>query len=546
LINYVGQEFFDPTEVNAILVDWGFPPLPPAPRWQLIAEWWGDDVPPRQNPWAHPFGAALPILLAELSADADADEDEDDEDGGIKVVDREALARAEERAIEEALQKHKKRIPDAFNAARSLRDRGIHIEAYDLKPGVHVVKCPSCDESMTLTVEPEGQSIRWWCYGCNTGDGIKPPRRIAGADVIPLLNMREWGQEDAPRQEWAVGDRIPIGHVSLFSGEGGSGKSLLALQLGVCHVRGLDWFDAPVRQGPVLILDAEDGESVIHKRLADITAHHGLKFADVRNDLHVSSLAGKDAVAAVFDRKTGKMEATPLYNGLVEMVGDLRPVMTVLAASADFFAGDEVDRAQVRQFIQLLTRLAMLAHGAVVLISHPSLSGIASGTGLSGSTAWHNSSRSRFYLKGVKAKDREAEDGEPDTDLREIVFKKNNYGPVAESITLRYRNGLFVPASTLLPTADAAARMVEVDQLFLGLLRLFTYQRQDLSPKKGASAYAPNVMVSHPDAQRSKVRKHEFEESMQRLLDQEKIHIAEEGPTWRKRTYLKAGNRPLL
>jgi RecA-family ATPase len=492
-----------------------------------------------------PFGAGLETVLAELSTAEDADED--DEDGGIKVVDREARERAEERTLQELIQKQTRRIRDAFNAARSLRERGIDIDAYDLKPGVHAVTCPNCDESMALTVDFEGRWLRWWCYaeGCNTGGGIKPPRRIAGANVIPLLNMRSWDDEDAPRQEWAVSDRIPLGHTALFSGEGGAGKSLILQQLGVSHVCGLDWFGAPTRQGPALIIDAEDDESVIRRRLADIVAHHGRKFADVWRDLHVSSFAGKDAVLAVFDRKSGKMTPTPIYDGLLEMVGDLKPVLTGIAASADVFAGDEIDRAQVRQFIQLLTRLAMLARGAVVLISHPSLSGIASGSGLSGSTAWHNSVRSRFYLRGVKGKDAEDDDA-PATDLRVLEFRKNNYGPVSEAVTLRYRNGLFVPASTILPAADEAARMAEADQLFLSLLRLFTYQKQDLSPKKKAGNYAPNVMADHPDAKLSKFRKHEFEEAMQRLLDQEKIHIAEDGPTWRKRSYLVAGKRTLL
>jgi RecA-family ATPase len=400
---------------------------------------------------------------------------------------------------------------------------------------------------MALTVDVEGRWLRWWCNadGCNIGGGIVPPRRIAGANVIPLLNMRKWDDDEAPRQEWAVSDRIPLGHTALFSGEGGAGKSLILQQLGVSHVCGLEWFGAPTRQGPALIIDAEDDESVIRRRLADIVAHHGRRFADVWHDLHVSSFAGKDAVLAVFDRKTGKMEATALCNGLLEMVGDLKPVLTGIAASADVFAGDEVDRAEVRQFIQLLTRLAMLARGAVVLISHPSLSGIASGSGLSGSTAWHNSVRSRFYLRGVKAPGAEDDDA-PATDMRVLEFRKNNYGPISEAVTLRYQNGLFVPVSTLLPTADAAARMAEVDQLFLSLLKLFTYQKQDLSPKKKAGNYAPNVMADHPEAKQSKFRKHEFEEAMQRLLDAEKIHIAEDGPTWRKRSYLAAGRPTLL
>ena len=39
----------------------------------------------------------------------------------------------------------------------------------------------------------------------------------------------------------------------------------------------------------------------------------------------------------------------------------------------------------------LLRRLAIVANGAVNLLSHPSLTGTNSGSGISGSTAWHNS-----------------------------------------------------------------------------------------------------------------------------------------------------------
>lgn len=82
------------------------------------------------------------------------------------------------------------------------------------------------------------------------------------------------------------------------------------------------------------------------------------------------------------------------------------------------------NRSQVQQFINLTTRLAIIANGALVLITHPSLTGINTGSGLSGSTQWHNAVRARFFRKSP-----EAEPGEqPDTDLREIEFKKNQYG----------------------------------------------------------------------------------------------------------------------
>src|ERR1700716_2453497 len=74
-----------------------------------------------------------------------------------------------------------------------------------------------------------------------------------------------------------------------------------------------------------------------------------------------------------------------------------------------------------RQLPLTMQALAMVASGAVTVLSHPSLAGIASGSGISGSTAWHGAFRFRQYLKGLKPADGE----QPDTDLRQLEFKKN-------------------------------------------------------------------------------------------------------------------------
>jgi RecA-family ATPase len=54
----------------------------------------------------------------------------------------------------------------------------------------------------------------------------------------------------------------------------------------------------------------------------------------------------------------------------------LKPKHIGIDTSADVFAGNENDRAQVRQFISLLRKLAIVANGSIVLLSHPSLTGI--------------------------------------------------------------------------------------------------------------------------------------------------------------------------
>ena len=47
--------------------------------------------------------------------------------------------------------------------------------------------------------------------------------------------------------------------------------------------------------------------------------------------------------------------------------------MIGIASSADVFAGNEIDRSQVRQLVRMLTRIAIVSNGGVMLITHPSL-----------------------------------------------------------------------------------------------------------------------------------------------------------------------------
>jgi hypothetical protein len=261
---------------------------------------------------------------------------------------------------------------------------------------------------------------------------------------LPFINMANWDNEPVPKQEWAVVDRIPLGQTTLFTGEGGYGKSTVQLHLCAAHALGRDWLKTLPEPGPSIFFEAEDGEKAIHRRLAAIATHYSTTFEDmIRGGLHVVSLFGHDAVLATPTRN-GKIEPTPLYRQLLQAAGDIKPKMIGIASSANVFTGSEIDRTQTQQFIGLLNRLAMIAVGGVVLIAHPSLTGINTDTGLSGSTQWHNAVRARFYLKGVKAE----ADEQPDNDLRELVFKKNQFGPMSANIVLRYRDGLFLPERT--------------------------------------------------------------------------------------------------
>jgi RecA-family ATPase len=275
-------------------------------------------------------------------------------------------------------------------------------------------------------------------------------------------------KEPIPMREWLVHDRIPANNVTLLSGEGGIGKSLPLLQLSAAHVLGRDWIGYMPERGPVLYFSCEEDADEICRRLETIATHYGTTRRAMRDQgLHLISRAGMDAVLGRADRN-GNVEPTILFSQLQFMAQTHKPKAIMLDTAADVFAGNENDRAQARQFITLLRGLAIGTGAAAILVTHPSLHGTNSGSGLSGSTAWHNSVRARMYFKPATG------DKDGNT-LRMLEFSKNNYGPIGETALVRWRNGVYVPE----PRAGSQEKQGadhRAENVFLALLRRFADQ----------------------------------------------------------------------
>jgi RecA-family ATPase len=349
------------------------------------------------------------------------------------------------------------------------------------------------------------------------GNGATEEAQPESLPPLPFICMANWDNEPVPEREWSVPDRYPLRQAALFSGEGAAGKSIVQLHLSVAHVLGRDWLGTMPTPGPAIYIDAEDDKDELHRRLGAVLFHYGVKFADaIAGGLHLISLAGQDAVLAA-PAKGGRIEPTKLYKQLFQAAGDIKPKMIGIASSANVYGGSEIERSQVQQFVSLLTGLAVVANGSVVLISHPSLTGINTDSGLSGSTQWHNSMRARAYMKSVKPEAGE----QPDTDLREISFKKNNYGPVSASIVLRYQHGLFLPVPGI-SSLDRVAQEAAADDLFLDLLRRFTADNRHVSDRQ-SPAYAPAVFAKEELAKKAGIASPGLAGAMRRLFAAAKI-----------------------
>jgi RecA-family ATPase len=352
-------------------------------------------------------------------------------------------------------------------------------------------------------------------------------------DRLTAVSAANFAGQPVPAREWHAKDLIPEKNVTLLTGDGGTGKSLLAAQLSVATELGRPWLGCDVKRGPVIYFGAEDDLEEMHRRFAAIASEEGINL-DRLESLHICCLAGKNAVLATANDR-GIIQPTDLWAALRSLVISIKPKLVVFDTLADLFGGNENVRTQAQQFVSMLRGLALETDSTALLLAHPSVSGIASGSGTSGSTAWSNSVRSRLYLDHVRENGVEA-----DPDARVLRTMKSNYGPKGGEIRLRWFQGVFTTGDANGAEAAAlSARQMHAEVLFLDLLTTYTDQGRPIGPVPG-TIYAPALFAREPKAKG--VGKRELENAMGRLLEAGRIRVTERGPPSRLRRYLEVAS----
>lgn len=265
---------------------------------------------------------------------------------------------------------------------------------------------------------------------------------------IKWARPSDWaGQTPKPR-EWEVEGWIPRFEVVLLYGAGGIGKTLAIHQYATAAAAGRSWLGQPTRQAKVMCFFCEDSEDELLRRQIDINRALGIEFAEIDERLRIASRKYMDNLLALWDRNTGAMKRQAVWEQLRADAVEFGAEVLVIDTIADTYGGNEIDRGQVNAFVKsCLGRLAQEIGGTVIALGHPSMSGMASGQGTSGSTAWSNAARSRLFLRYPK--------GVEKGNVRELEGMKLNYGPKGNLLKLRWRAGAFdVIAATVAPSGD--------------------------------------------------------------------------------------------
>ena len=241
---------------------------------------------------------------------------------------------------------------------------------------------------------------------------------------------------------------LPRGVVSLLGAHGGTGKSTIALMLSVCTALGRPLFGMNTELCKVLFVSLEDGAGVVRHRLAGICRAWGIDPQQLDGRLLVVDGTENPELFAAEARGAG--ESTPTHHSLTALAQAHQIGLLVVDNASDAFGGDEINRRQVRAFMRSLAQVARSTNCAALLLAQVDKNTSRArkaegGEGYSGSTAWHNSARSRLFMS-------RADDG-----LLTLEHQKSNLAKLQEPIALMWADGALPVLATDSPDAGGFA-----------------------------------------------------------------------------------------
>ena len=290
-----------------------------------------------------------------------------------------------------------------------------------------------------LHTHPNDQTAYWKKLGLDVShDGQMMPLTIdeMTGELVPVnllipVNLKDMLTNPPAPPSFVWDGLVPRGEVTLLSGHGEAGKTFIGLMLAISVALGRPMFGIAVERSRAVFVSLEDDGDKIRWRISLICKVWDIDPLDLEGWLTV--LDGTEYPEMYVSlNKWVPGAATATYAQLSQRVDDIDAGLVVIDNASDAYAADENTRTMVRSFLRSLKQIAKTSNGGVVLLSHvnreTAKGGFNDREGYSGNTAWHNSARSRLFLKKEKQ-----------SGLLTLVQEKSNHGKsLAEPIDLEW------------------------------------------------------------------------------------------------------------
>ncbi|MBI2805871.1 MAG: bifunctional DNA primase/polymerase [Planctomycetes bacterium] len=237
---------------------------------------------------------------------------------------------------------------------------------------------------------------------------------------------------------------------TFLSAPGGSHKSRLLQQWGLCLDAGAKIWDRTVERAKFVCLSYEDHGNEIARRAQTIARRFNLP---TNSAAELWDLAGSDLPIAVAT-EAGKVTLTDfgrqMHEHLRSIAGHKFVGIDSCYNALRFEGKAKINEGSVMAAIGLLQRLCIECDCTILVLWHPSQSGQERGDASGWSVAWHNAPRARLSLTAVKDTD----------DAFDLKVEKRNHGPKGKPITLYFSAGVLVP-HTEIDTAQMTGRLLD-------------------------------------------------------------------------------------
>ena len=321
-------------------------------------------------------------------------------------------------------------------------------------------------------------------------------------DLLKTVRIDDVLTQIPPAPSFVWDCYLPRKEVTLFSGHGGVGKSWIALMLAVSGALGRPLFGREVQRSKTIFVSLEDDSDVVRYRLSVICLKWGASTSSLDGWLWVVDGTQSPELYLSNTRNQGELTAT--YQQLSQKAKEFDAGLVIVDNASDAYGGDEIQRKTVREFIRSLAKIAKSTNGAFVLLAHvdkdTARGKFNNAEGYSGSTAWHNSARSRLLLE-------RNEDGT-------LTFKHqkgNHSNGLQEPILLEWLPDelpkLMGNCIDLTPLLNGVARGADEGKakVLLGLIKEFASRGQYCNPNMTSHSKVHKVLKSDPEFKKLKL-----------------------------------------
>ena len=280
----------------------------------------------------------------------------------------------------------------------------------------------------------------------NRLDEINTLQRFIDQPQLPRPEVIKWDNIEVTPRKWLINPWLPANTVTMFTGDGGVGKSWLTLQM-VCQIT-CGYRDAYLKPKfnkvadktlprDVVFATYEDEPAEIKRRLQELTNNmpwieNSLNI--IKQHLHIVDMRGKGSVwgPGIGQHIQNTGDLLPAGEDLRAICEDTEAKLLVLDPLSGAFGGNENDRSAVYDFVSSFRGWGDAVGCAMLMVGHLPKGAEARIAGFSGSTAWPASVRSMWTIDKHQLKDK-------NVDKRyywQLEHTKSNYAAIQPPIYL--------------------------------------------------------------------------------------------------------------